>query len=228
MPQDRITVIISQYVFRLLVITNPIEWDTNSTLIPKWIWIMAWCCQAISHFLNQCWLSSITQYAITRPQWFNILRPVKKTLSMTCNKHLHTYFCFKENNAYISLKLVPGSPMHTKRLLIQVMQRYHRARAQQLTVTYTISEWNELLFSNIYVCATCNRKYAFSVLNFCLLTVKGVSGIVARQCISITYHQLRSGLAWLNRHNSGRSCEQQSPTGKKMNISDQQVDVKEM
>ena len=36
--------------------------DDNSTLVQ----VMAWCHQATSHYLNQCW-----PYGITRPQWVN-------------------------------------------------------------------------------------------------------------------------------------------------------------
>ena len=34
---------------------------------------MAWCCQATSHYLNQCWPSSMSSYDITRGQWVKIL-----------------------------------------------------------------------------------------------------------------------------------------------------------
>ena len=30
---------------------------------------MAWCCQATSHYLSQCWPRSVLPYDITRPQW---------------------------------------------------------------------------------------------------------------------------------------------------------------
>ena len=33
--------------------------------------VMAWCCQATSHYLNQCWPSSMMPYSVTRPQWVN-------------------------------------------------------------------------------------------------------------------------------------------------------------
>ena len=39
--------------------------DDKSTLVQ----VMAWCHQAISHYLNQCWPRSISPYGITRPQW---------------------------------------------------------------------------------------------------------------------------------------------------------------
>ena len=37
----------------------------KSTLVQ----VMNWCCQATSHYLNQCWPSSMSPYGVTRPQW---------------------------------------------------------------------------------------------------------------------------------------------------------------
>ena len=39
--------------------------DDKSTLVQ----VMAWCHQARSHYLNQCWTSSISPYGVTKPQW---------------------------------------------------------------------------------------------------------------------------------------------------------------
>ena len=41
--------------------------DDKSTLVQ----VMAWCRQATSHYLSQCWPSSMSPYGITRPQWVN-------------------------------------------------------------------------------------------------------------------------------------------------------------
>ena len=41
--------------------------DMKSTLV----WVMVWCLQATSHYLNQCWPMSMSPYNITRPQWVN-------------------------------------------------------------------------------------------------------------------------------------------------------------
>ena len=41
--------------------------DDKSTLVQ----VMAWCRQATSHYLNQCWPRSPTSYGVTRPQWVN-------------------------------------------------------------------------------------------------------------------------------------------------------------
>ena len=32
---------------------------------------MAWCHQATSHYLNQCWQGYVLPYGVTRPQWVN-------------------------------------------------------------------------------------------------------------------------------------------------------------
>ena len=39
--------------------------DDKSTLVQ----VMAWCCQATSHYLGQCWPRSMSPNGITRPQW---------------------------------------------------------------------------------------------------------------------------------------------------------------
>ena len=39
--------------------------DDQSTLVQ----VMAWCRQATSHYLSQCWPGSVSPYDITRPQW---------------------------------------------------------------------------------------------------------------------------------------------------------------
>ena len=43
--------------------------DDKSTLAQ----IMAWCHQAPSHYLSQCWPRSMLPYGVTRPQWVNYL-----------------------------------------------------------------------------------------------------------------------------------------------------------
>ena len=41
----------------------------KSTLVQ----VMAWCRQATSHYLSQCWPRSLSPHGVTRPQWVNIL-----------------------------------------------------------------------------------------------------------------------------------------------------------
>ena len=72
-----------QAVFKLILVTGgwaifcetTLRWmsldltDDKSTLVR----VMAWCHQATSHYLSQCWPRSLTPYGITRPQWVNSL-----------------------------------------------------------------------------------------------------------------------------------------------------------
>ena len=51
--------------------------DDKSTLVQ----VMAWCRQATSHYLNQCWPRSLSPYGVTRPQWVNRLETWSKKLS---------------------------------------------------------------------------------------------------------------------------------------------------
>ena len=51
--------------------------DDKSTLVQ----VMAWCRQATSHYLSQCWPRSLSPYGITRSQWvkyewYSCCRPV--------------------------------------------------------------------------------------------------------------------------------------------------------
>ena len=54
---------------------NALRWmpqdltDDKSTLVQ----VMAWCCQATSHYLSQCWPKAMSPYGIIRPQWVNEL-----------------------------------------------------------------------------------------------------------------------------------------------------------
>ena len=43
----------------------------NSTLVQ----VMAWCHQARSHYLSQCWPRFMSPYGVNRPEWHNSLAP---------------------------------------------------------------------------------------------------------------------------------------------------------
>ena len=64
--------------------------------------VMAWCRQATSHYLNQCWPSSMSPYGVTRPQWVNIaeaptlqiqfqFRNILQNVLVFCAKILYQY-----------------------------------------------------------------------------------------------------------------------------------------
>ena len=54
--------------------------DHYSTLVQ----VMAWCRQATSHYLSQCWLRSLSPCDVTRPQWVNSLAPGRYGSKLKC------------------------------------------------------------------------------------------------------------------------------------------------
>ena len=52
--------------------------DDQSTLVQ----VMAWCRQATSHYLSQCWPRFKLQYGVTRPQWVNQYTACCKLIGM--------------------------------------------------------------------------------------------------------------------------------------------------
>ena len=91
--------------------------DVNSKLVQ----VVAWCHQAPSHYLSQCWLSSMSTYGVTRGQWVITLRPGQKWCHFAKNIFKHI---FLKRRSWISLrisfKFVSKCPTEAT-LLIQVM-----------------------------------------------------------------------------------------------------------
>ena len=50
----------------------PLNFTADQSTLVK---VMAWCRQASSHYLSQCWSRSQSPYGVTRPQLVNSLRP---------------------------------------------------------------------------------------------------------------------------------------------------------
>ena len=67
--------------------------DDNWTLVQ----VMAWCRQATSHYLSQCWSRSMSPYGITRPQWVKILSIViGKMVSMLLTHCQAMHICIRK------------------------------------------------------------------------------------------------------------------------------------
>ena len=66
--------------------------DDKSTLVQ----VMAWCRQATSHYLSQCWPKSLSLYGNTRPQWVNGARLWADKSWLQCYTHFQQFcFCYK-------------------------------------------------------------------------------------------------------------------------------------
>ena len=68
-------------IFQIILVAD--DWGISCEIALKWmsfvltddksalVQVMAWCRQATSHYLSQCWPRSLSPYGVTRPQWVN-------------------------------------------------------------------------------------------------------------------------------------------------------------
>ena len=78
--------------------------------------------QATSHYLNQCWPSSLTHICSTRGRWVNTLRLRQNV----CHFAHDSFKCtFQNENCcilfQISLRFVPNGPINKVSTLVQIM-----------------------------------------------------------------------------------------------------------
>ena len=92
--------------------------DEKSTLVQ----VMAWCRQATSHYLTQCWPRFLSPYGVTRPQWVNTSRPRQN------GRHFaeSIFKCIFLNEdvwfpVKISVKFIPKGPINNFPDLVQIM-----------------------------------------------------------------------------------------------------------
>ena len=92
--------------------------DDKSTLVQ----VMAWCCQATSHYLSQCWPRSRSPNVITRPQWVNSSPPRQNGHHFADN----IFRCIFVNKKFcifikISLQFAPNGPIDNNQALAEIM-----------------------------------------------------------------------------------------------------------
>ena len=90
----------------------------KSTLVQ----VMAWCRQATSHYLSQCWPRSMSPCGITRPQCVNSSLPGQNGCHFTDN----IFRCIFVNEQLrilikILLKVVPKGPIDNIPALVEIM-----------------------------------------------------------------------------------------------------------
>ena len=80
-PLGDLNKILDKSFFKLILVID--GWGISCDIAIRWmsvdltddkltlVQVMAWCHQAKSHYLSQCWPSSMLPYGITRPQWVN-------------------------------------------------------------------------------------------------------------------------------------------------------------
>ena len=133
--------------------------DDKSTLVQ----VMAWCRQATSHCLSQCWISSLSPYGVTRPQWINSLSPrrcVNNLKSAICEQMLQINLI--STSCEITLRRMPQNTFHGK-----------SANVDPDLCCYMASPSHKELTKGWVTCSM--HRYHKSLLNFpCLMCVYGL------------------------------------------------------
>ena len=92
--------------------------DDKSTLVQ----VMAWCRQATSHYLSQCWPRSMSPNGVTRPQRVITMKPRQNGCHFADDSF--KYIFLNENvwiSIEISLNVIPKGPINTIPALVQIM-----------------------------------------------------------------------------------------------------------
>ena len=106
--------------------------------------VMAWCRQATSHYLSQCWPRSMSPYGTTRPQWVNSLA------SERCGSNFKSKILkliTQTSNAItqceIALSWMPHNLINEKFKLVQVMAWCCQATSNNLSQCWpkSVTKW---------------------------------------------------------------------------------------
>ena len=114
--------------------------DDKSTLVQ----VMAWCCQAASHYLSQCWLRSMSPCDVTRPQRFNVVMDgiyiykgclvcfwewkaftviIRSQFCVILQSEIEEIFLFRLNTAVLCMR--EGYSNYTEQVLPVITQTLH-------------------------------------------------------------------------------------------------------
>ena len=91
----------------IALIWMSVDCDDQSTLVQ----VMAWCRQATSHYLSQCWPRSLSPYGVTSPQWVKITRFLVSMRNdkhfvwfyMKCKLYIHVFWKKKKKSTFQGL-----------------------------------------------------------------------------------------------------------------------------
>ena len=108
---------IFRLIYRIVIYEIALKWMTqNLTNKSTLAQLMAWCLQATSHYLSQCWPRSMSTYGIIRPQWVNKVvafvetAPLPHTLECIPSDDYHTHLYGSHMWWTITRNFLPFSP----------------------------------------------------------------------------------------------------------------------
>ena len=91
--------------------------DDRSTLVQ----VMAWCHQATSHYLSQCWPRFTSSYGVTRLKW---VKPIVSTIIiLLCSSSLFNIICFSTSGVTRLIRL--GKAVQTQKYINETVDLCH-------------------------------------------------------------------------------------------------------
>ena len=171
------TITIIEHMLRITFMSTSCEiglmWVPQNTLDDKSALghVMAWCCQAPSHYLSQSWPRSVSPYGLTQPQWvkknihaekFNDICVFFAGLLYQWNQEPHTMCIFKWHWTLVSFlyprstKLKGGSVRPSVGLSVYGQNCVHSVSS---TILAGSISYLHILSSNFRSCVTCKVLY---------------------------------------------------------------------
>ena len=92
----------------------------KSTLVQ----VMAWCHQAASHYLSQCWPRSMSPYGITSPQWVNYMGLTFEGINDAWGFHMTNIIITGSSDVLILTLLCPW---RLKPIVLEILLSLHNA-----------------------------------------------------------------------------------------------------
>ena len=117
--------------------------DDQSTLVQ----VMAWCRQATSHYLSQCWPRSLSPYGVTRPHWVKHLSELPweyqldSIILIWCRSHYLGNEYERRNHSGLSSKI--PFPIYSH------MSRGNSARERRRYICHAFSHWQRTFSRNL-------------------------------------------------------------------------------
>ena len=118
--------------------------DEKSTLVQ----VMAWCRQATSHYLNQCWPRSPTPYGVIRPQWVNIIH--NHCLHLHNSSHQHPVMNMTTLHGNLLYEYDSYRPLLSSHVLLLIVKKWELVFKRNIFYYHICIHIHTLKLGDIY------------------------------------------------------------------------------
>ena len=118
--------------------------SNKSTLIQ----VMAWCQQATSHYLIQCWHWSTLPFGITQPQWVNSFMSIDAYILVSVGYHWFRWWnliCWVPNHFLINLLAkyhYSSGPVGRNCKILSKQDKYHEYSMKNRSMPLLLITWH--------------------------------------------------------------------------------------